>query len=47
MKLLTIALVAAVFALGSGACREIRDDETNRGEKQERFDTPQGKMQTH
>jgi hypothetical protein len=47
MKLLIIVLIAAVFAFGSGACRENRDDETNRGEQHARLDTTQGNMPTH
>ena len=44
MKLLTTALVATLLLLGSGACRDTRNDETGRGERQDRLDTTQGRM---
>jgi hypothetical protein len=46
MKLLTLGLIVAVLALGSVACRHNRNDETGRGERQDRLDTTQGRMPT-
>ena len=40
------ALVAAVLLASVFGCRDDRNDETSRGEKEERIDTTRGRMPT-
>lgn len=42
MKHLLLAILAAALLASTPGCRDDRNDETGRGEKQERIDTSRG-----
>ena len=47
MTRVMMAVLAAVLLASAFGCRDDRDDETSRGEKQERIDTTRGRTPTN